>query len=89
VANLYLIDRPFGRTGLELAKADPDASVVFIQDGVYLGLRPSSPVGTRVYAIIDDVTKRGLGGRLFDNIELIGYGKLVDLIVENKVINFA
>jgi sulfur relay protein TusB/DsrH len=89
VANLYLIDRPFGRTGLELAKADPDGSVVFIQDGVYLGLRPSSPVGTRVYAIIDDVTKRGLGGRLSDNVELIGYGKLVDLIFENKVINFA
>jgi sulfur relay protein TusB/DsrH len=89
VANLYLIDRPFGRTGLELAKADPDASVVFIQDGVYLGLRPSSPVGPRVYAIVDDVTRRGLGGRLSENVELIGYGKLVDLIFENKVINFA
>jgi sulfur relay protein TusB/DsrH len=89
VANLYLIDRPFGHPGLELAKADPDASVVFIQDGVYLGLRPSSPVGTRVYAILDDVTKRGLGGRLSENVQLIDYGKLVDLIVENKVVNFA
>lgn len=89
MANLYLVDRSVGQNGLELAKVDPDARVVLIQDGVYLGLAGSAAIGPRVYAIKQDVTRRGLAQRMSDGIELIDYAALVDLVVENKVINFA
>ncbi len=86
MANLYLIDLPFGRNGLELARLDADAKVVLIQDGVYLG---SENFGSaEVYAVKKDVDKRGVAGRLPKNARVVDYGDLVDLIVDNKVINF-
>ncbi len=88
MANLYLIDMPFGRNGLELAKADAGAKVVLIQDGVYLDAGEAIEAGARVFAVKKDVEKRGVGGRLPASVELVDYGALVDLIVENKVVNF-
>lgn len=86
MSNLYLIDLPAEQTGLELARLDAEAKIVLIQDGVYLGTRDlgSGPV----YAVKKDVEKRGVAGRLPKNVQVIDYGELVDLIVENKVINF-
>lgn len=89
MANLYLVDLPFGRNGLELAKADGDARVVLIQDGVYLDAAEVAQAGGNVYAVEKDVAKRGLRDRLPAFVEVIDYGQLVDLIVEHKVINFA
>jgi sulfur relay protein TusB/DsrH len=89
VAHLYLVDLPFGRNGLELAKADPGAQVVLIQDGVYLDTREIAQAGATVYAVERDVARRGLGGRLAEYVEVIDYGRLVDLILEHKVVNFA
>jgi sulfur relay protein TusB/DsrH len=89
MANLYLVDRPFGQNGLALAEADPGAQVVLIQDGVYLGRRGSAPIRARVYAIDQDVARRGLAGRLSGDVRVIDYGTLVDLIVASKVVNFA
>ncbi len=89
MANLYLIGAPQGRNGLELAKGDGDASVVLIQDGVYLDASDVAKAGKKVYAVRKDVEKRGLANRIPGSVELIDYGKLVDLIFENKVINFA
>lgn len=88
MANLYLLDLPFGRTGLELAKADAGATVVLIQDGVYLDASEIAQAGASVFAVAKDVERRGLRGRLPRFVEVIDYGKLVDLIVEHKVINF-
>ncbi|MCL5962329.1 MAG: hypothetical protein M1358_23955 [Chloroflexi bacterium] len=86
MANLYLIDLPFGQNGLELARLDSEAKIVLIQDGVYLG---TQDFGSRqVYAVKKDVEKRGVAGRLPQNATVIDYGELVDLIVDNKVINF-
>ena len=89
MANLYIIDRPVGRNGLALAAIDPDARVVLIQDGVYLGLVGSEAIGPSVYAIERDVTRRGLARRMADGVELIDYAAFVDLVVANKVVNFA
>lgn len=89
MSNLYLVDLPFGRNGLELARADPGARVVLIQDGVYLDASEAARAGATVYAVERDVARRGLSGRLPDFVEVIDYGQLVDLIVEHKVINFA
>ena len=89
MANLYLIGSTAGRNGLELAKEDSDARVVLIQDGVYLDASFVAQSGRKVYALQKDVEKRGLTSRVPAAVELIDYGELVDLMFENKIINFA
>lgn len=89
MANLYLINKPYGENGLKIAGLDKDAMVVLLQDGVYLDARQFLGSKTKVYALKDDVQKRGLAYRFPANVEFINYNTLVDLIVENKVINFA
>ncbi len=88
MGNLYLINKEYGDNGLRLAAYDKEAIVVLIQDGVYINpkLYPSK---AKVYAVKQDVEKRGLNDKLPERVECIDYGQLVDLIVENKVINFA
>lgn len=81
---LYLIGLPFAKTGLELAKKDSEAKVVLIEDGVYAD---ASGIG-EVYAVKEDVEKRGVASRL-SGAKVIDYDELVDLIVANKVVNFA
>lgn len=80
---LYLINLPFAKEGLEMAKRDSEAKVVLIEDGVYVD---AGDIG-EVYAIEEDVEKRGVGSRL-GNAKIIDYDALVDLIVDNKVVNF-
>lgn len=89
MANLYLIDRPFGENGVNLALGEADALAVLIQDGVYLNVAPLLGQSRQVFALRDDVDKRGLGARVAKGVQLIGYKELVDLIVAHKVINFA
>ncbi|MHB9052826.1 MAG: DsrH/TusB family sulfur metabolism protein [Thermoleophilia bacterium] len=81
---LYLIDLPFAKIGLDTAKRDSDAKVVLVQDGVYADTSGLSDV----YAVKEDVEKRGVASRL-GGAKIIDYNELVDLIVENKVVNFA
>ena len=86
---LYLIDEAYGKNGLNIAEFDDDARVVLIQNGVYLDVSGLTKGGKEVYALEEDVDKRGVAGRLDSKVKLIDYGELVDLIVENKVVNFA
>lgn len=88
MANLYMLDQSSGKNGLHIAKNDDACEVVLLQDGVYLDVKPLMDSKAKVYAVKDDVIKRGLQERLPNSIELIDYSKLVDLIVANKVINF-
>ncbi len=81
---LYLIDLPFAQVGLDVAKRDGEAKIVLIQDSVYLDTAGFE----NVYAVKEDVEKRGVAARL-RNVRVIDYDDLVDLIVENKVVNFA
>jgi len=89
MANVYLIDKKFGDNSLKIAEQDKNAEIVLIQDGVYLDVKEIENSGNKVYAVKADVEKRGYNELLSKNIELIDYGKLVDLIFANKVINFA
>jgi sulfur relay protein TusB/DsrH len=89
MANVYLIDKKFGNNSLRIAEQDKDAEIVLIQDGIYLDVKKIENSGNKVYAVKDDVEKRGYTEILSKNIELIDYGKLVDLILANKVVNFA
>ena len=83
---LYLVDKPNGQIAAEVAKLDDDAKVVLIKDGVYLD--PATMPG-KVYVMEDDVELRGLKERLDGKAEPIDYPQLVELIVSNKVVNFA
>ena len=83
---VYLVDKPNGDVAAGVAKLDSDAKIVLIKDGVYLN--PSSMPG-KVYAMEDDVEVRELKDRLTGKVEAIGYPQLVDMIVANKVMNFA
>ncbi len=83
---LYLVDKPNGQIAAEVAKLDDDAKVVLIKDGVYLD--PATMPG-KVYVMEDDVELRGLKERLAGKAEPIDYPQLVELIVNNKVANFA
>jgi len=89
VGNLYLIDKHQGEVALELARADDEATVVLIQDGVYLDAKAVADAGRKVYAVARDLEVRGLNDSLPGYVQSIDYGELVDLIVENKVVNFA
>jgi len=83
---VYLVDKPNAEIAAGVAKLDSDPKIVLIKDGVYLD--PSTMPG-KIYAMEDDVNVRGLKDRLSGKVETIGYPELVDLIVANKVINFA
>lgn len=84
---LYLLgDKMLGVVGLQYAQMDADAIVVLIKDGIYLDTQAVQD--KKIYAIDEDVERRGMKGRLKDKAEIIGYDRLVDLILENKVANF-
>ena len=89
MANLYLLDRPFGRAGIDLALRDRRAKAVLIQDGAYLDCRALLGAGVDVYVVGRDLERRGLVGRVAAPVRIIDHGGLVDLIVEHKVVNFA
>ena len=94
---LYLINKPHGENGLKIAKIQAKKGenivIVFIMNGVYYAieediLRELKVERTKIYAIEEDVRRRGLKDKIKD-VEMIDYPKLIDLIVENKVVNFA
>ena len=85
---LYLLgDKITGAQGLKYAQIDAEAIIVLIKDGVYLDI--ASIQDKKIYAMGDDIQKRGMEDRLKDQAEIIGYEQLVDLVLENKVANFA
>lgn len=88
MGNLYLINKEYGENGLCLAGHDEEAIVVLLHDGVYISPK-LYPAKAKIYAIKQDVEKRGLSSKLHKRVECIDYAQLVDLVVENKVVNFA
>ncbi len=84
---LYLLgDKIIGSVGVKYAQMDAEAIVVLIKDGVFLDIEAFQD--KKIYAMDEDVKRRGMEGRLKDKAEIIGYDILVDLILENKVVNF-
>jgi sulfur relay protein TusB/DsrH len=89
MANLYLIDQPFGGNGLALAQHDDEAIIVLVQDGVNLDVSTLGNGNHPVYAVKKDLERRGLTKQAPHRAKPIDFGELVDLIVAHKVINFA
>lgn len=83
---LYLVDKQFESSALSLLELDEGAKVVLIKDGVYI--RVDKIKAEKIYAMKDDVEKRGLKEFLEGKVELIDYPTLIDLIKEGKVANF-
>ena len=83
---LYILKGQAGKKGIDLARLDPDARVVLIEDGVYLDVTPLLGKA-KLFALKRDVEKRGLSGRL-EGVELVDYGGLVDLVEMDRVVNF-
>lgn len=83
---VYLMDEPFAEAGLAYARNDPGARVVLLQDAVYLACKTG--LQGRVYAVRDDVTRRGLTGSVVAGVEMIGYDKLVEMMENERVVCF-
>jgi sulfur relay protein TusB/DsrH len=87
MSNVYLVDRPFGDNAIALAKDDLDAKVILVADGVHLDTSALNKALVKIYAIRQDVQKREVV--LPGYVQIIDYGQFADLIIENKVVNFA
>ena len=79
---LYLIDKPHDDIGLRTARSDDDATIVLIQDGVFL----TPDIDAQIYAIERDVEVRGIS--LPPEVETITYEQLIDLVFESPVKTF-
>lgn len=86
--NLYLVDRELSGTAKALVKADEEAMVVLVQDGVYVDIS-DIPAEKKVYALEEDMRRRGIADPPGDRLTRITYDELIDLIVEHRVNNFA
>ena len=89
MANLYLIDQPFGGNGLALAQHDDEAIIVLVQDGVFLDVSSLGNGAKPIFAVKKDLERRGLTAQAARRVKPIDFGELVDLIVAHKVVNFA
>lgn len=83
---VYLLDEPFADVGLAYARNDPGAQIVLLQDAVYLACKAG--IEGRVYAVKDDVARRGLTGSVVAGVEMIGYDKLVEIMETDRVVCF-
>ncbi len=83
---IYLVDEPFVDTAVSYASLDSEARVVLLQDGVYSAARITTL--KQVYVIEDDIARRGLGSTIPPRVHVISYDELVQMMKEEKVINF-
>lgn len=83
---IYLIDEPFAKIGLEYATSDPEGKIVLLQDAAHLARVQAIPGA--VYAVADDVWRRGLTGSTRLNVTLIGYPDLVQMLEHERVVCF-
>jgi sulfur relay protein TusB/DsrH len=86
--NLYLVDRELSATAKALVREDKDALVVLVQDGVYVDIA-DIPAEIKVYALAEDLRKRGMPHPKGNRLNAITYDELVDLVVEHRINNFA
>ncbi len=83
---VYLIDEPFAKTGLAYAANDAGARIVLLQDAVHMAR--SGAIPGSVFALADDVARRGLTGSISPSVQVIGYDKLVEMMEGDRVVCF-
>jgi sulfur relay protein TusB/DsrH len=91
-------DPTFLPIALNMRAKNQEVSAVLSQDAVYITLRNSetasdlsqaTKAGVRIYLLSKDVQKRGINEKLANDLNLIDYDQLVDLLAQEdqKVIN--
>lgn len=83
---IYIVDKPLSDYVLKLINEDKDVHIVLIQDAVYLDTR-SITEDAKIYAIENDVNRRGMREIMEERIEIIDYDRLIELIETNKIVN--
>ncbi|MHA1449490.1 MAG: DsrH/TusB family sulfur relay protein [Candidatus Hodarchaeales archaeon] len=63
-----------------------DVHLVLIQDGVFIN--PEEFPVKKVYALKDDIQERGMESSLDKKVEIIDYGKFIELIEKYPVKSF-
>jgi sulfur transfer complex TusBCD TusB component (DsrH family) len=84
---LYIFDAPYYKNGIPYALNDNEAKILLLNDALYIDA--SSIEGREVYVLTSEVAKRGLSTIIPESFKRIDYGEAVDIIMANRVINFA
>lgn len=84
---LFIFDKPYCENGIPYAQMDEEAKILLLHDALYVNLELLS--NKEVFAIENEVQRRGLDTVLPDSVKRIDYPAAIDLIAENRVINFA
>lgn len=87
---LFVVSRPPSQCDLGryliVAERAASAAALLMGDGVYHvnadGLAPLFEAGLSVYALRDSVEARGLVDQVPKDVELVGYHKVVDLMMD-------
>ena len=82
---VYLVGELSYELSKSVASNDADARLVLLEDAVYHATREQSG---QLYAVTDDVERRGLRLKLQPGIHLISYEQLVEMMEKEKVLNF-
>lgn len=84
---LYLVDKPHADVAFRTARDDPDARIVFIQDGVLVDPVTDVPaLDVPMFAVERDVEVRGVD--LPDSVERVSYDTLMSFVLEDQVRTF-
>lgn len=83
--------------GLELALEHKDendeVAICLLQNAVYMATKTNKLIekclqNKKVFAVKEDIVKRGIQQMLFENINLIDYGEVIDLVIDfENIIN--
>lgn len=84
---LYIINKELSEAAGKIISTDKEAKALLIQDGVFANLSELPAVG--IYALLSDVKKRGMEDILQGKVKFVSEEETVDLIVSEKVYNFA
>jgi sulfur transfer complex TusBCD TusB component (DsrH family) len=84
---LYIFDRPYCDNGIPYALMDEKAKILLLHDALYLN--PERLGDREVYVFTREVEERGLQAHLSEKFRRISYDEFIDLVIENKVINFS
>ena len=84
---LYILDKPYCENGIPYAQLDEEAKVLLLHDGIYIDLERLA--GKEIYVVEEEAAMRGMAKSLPESIKKIDYSGVIDLILDNRVINFA
>lgn len=84
---LYILDKPYIDSALLYIEMESECKILLLHDALYID--SDRLKGKDVFVINKEVNDRGLERILPMEFKRAGYDEIIDLIVENKVINFA